>query len=713
MDFKEFEKRFNIKLNNEQLSAVKRADGQTLLLAVPGSGKTTVIVARTGYMIYCKEINPCSILTVTYSKAATADMKKRYVKVFGSEFSDLLTFRTIHSLCYEIIRHYVAINNSTAFNVVSQGQSAVILREIYKDLRHDFLTEYQLKEIKTKITFAVNMCLDKDAIKEMDDDDNFSDIYFRYQKIKVDNRLMDYDDQLKYAFNILRTKPEILDYFQKKYQYISVDEAQDTSKIQHLIIRLLSLKYKNIFMVGDEDQSIYGFRAAFPQALLDFAKVYPDGKVLKMEQNYRSTKEIVSHANNFIKLNTQRYNKNMITDNKQGKKINLKEFSTYDNQIQYILECAKNADCKTAILYRNNESAIPLIDIFEANGVEYNIREGDFVFFSHFIIKDICAFIKLSLNSYDTEAFTQICFKTGCGITKIQRDAFLLKYRGNKPVLDSLLETDLYGWQKKKIMYLRQSFSGIKVLKPFYAIKKILYSMGYNDFLTVKKTDNEDTKSLGGINPYEQKISTILMIAKRAEKLDEFLLRINALKDIISLHKNSPCNVILSTIHASKGLEYDKVILIDVQDGQFPSFTEKQAKNKLSKEDRNILEEERRLFYVAVTRAKTNLNIISCKNKFIKEQNLSYFIKDFLGIKKETKKPLKKSTLKVQSSLTEKNYKEERKKFTAGTKIHHRVYGEGKIMSINENVAYINIKGKTSQYDIDVCIKNNIISVCE
>lgn len=710
MEFKEFAKNFNIKLNDEQLSAVKRADGQTLLLAVPGSGKTTVIVARTGYMIYCKGINPCSILTVTYSKAATADMKKRYVKVFGNEFSDLLTFRTIHSLCYEIIRYYVSTNNSTAFNVVSQGQASAILREINKNLRRDFLTEYQLKDIKTKMTFAINMCLNNDEIKEMDDDDSFSDIYFRYQKIKVENKLMDYDDQLKYAFNILRTKPDVLDYFQKKYQYISVDEAQDTSKIQHLIIRLLALQYKNIFMVGDEDQSIYGFRAAFPQALLDFSKVYPHGKVLKMEQNYRSTKEIVSHANDFIKMNVQRYDKNMFTDNEQGKKINLHEFETYDNQIEFLLESAKNADCKTAILYRNNESALPIIDVFEANGIDYNMREGDFVFFSHFVIKDICAFIRLAINSYDVESFSQICFKTGCGITKMHRDAFLSKYSGNKPVLDELLETDLQGWQKKKIRLLRQNFIGIKALKSFYAIKKILYSMGYNDFLTVKKSDDEDKKNTVGINPYEQKLSTILMIAKRAEKLDEFLERISSLKDIVFSHENSPCNVVLSTIHASKGLEYDKVILIDVADGQFPSFSEKQINSKLSKEDKEILEEERRLFYVAVTRAKLSLDIISCKNRFIKEQKLSYFIRDFMGIKKEAKKLSTKNNFKVPNNFTDKNYKEERKKLTPGTKIQHRIYGEGTIMSINENVAYINIKGKTSQFDIDVCIKNKIIT---
>lgn len=710
MDFKEFAKKFNIKLNDEQLSAVKRVNGQTLLLAVPGSGKTTVIVARTGYMIYCKEINPCSILTVTYSKAATADMKKRYVKVFGSEFSDLLTFRTIHSLCYEIIRYYVNINNSSAFEVIPEGKSGTIIREIYKSLRHDFLTEYQLKEIKTKITFAVNMCLDNDAIKEMDDDDSFSDIYFRYQKIKVDNRLMDYDDQLKYAFNILRTNQIVLNYFQGKYCYISVDEAQDTSKIQHLIIRLLAHKYKNIFMVGDEDQSIYGFRAAFPQALLQFAKVYKEGKVLKMEHNYRSTKEIVSHANDFIKLNTQRYSKNMFTDNKQGKKINLKEFASFDEQTEYILKCANNAESKTAILYRNNESAIPIIDAFETNEIEYNIREGDFVFFSHFIVKDICAFLNLSLNPYNIEAFSQICFKTGCGITKIQRDAFLSRYKGNKPLLDEILETDLQEWQKKKIRLLRQNFLGIKVLKPFYAVKKILYSMGYNDFLTVKKADN-DEKNVAGVNPYEQKISTILMIAKKTQTLDEFLFRLSSLKDIISSHKNSPCNVILSTIHASKGLEYDKVILIDVADGQFPSFTEKQAKNKLSKEDRDILEEDRRLFYVAVTRAKTSLEIISCKNKFIKEQKLSYFIRDFMGIKKEFKKPAKISISKVANNNSVESYKEERKKLIPGARINHCIYGEGTIQSVTENVAYININGKTSQYDIDICIRNNIITV--
>ena len=273
LTWSEFYNQFSIQLNEQQQSAVQSVTGPVLLLAVPGSGKTTVLVTRLGYMIFCRGIAPEKILTVTYTVAATKDMSERFASRFGQDLADRLEFRTINGICARVIQYYGRKTARTAFSLLTdEKRISAILSAIYQKAERVYPTEGDLKNVRTLITYIKNRMLNEKEIEALDETSEIriSAIYKEYCKHLRENQLMDYDDQMVYAYNMLRKIPWLLEYFQDQYPYICVDEAQDTSKIQHAIIALLASRTENLFMVGDEDQSIYGFRAAYPEALYAF-----------------------------------------------------------------------------------------------------------------------------------------------------------------------------------------------------------------------------------------------------------------------------------------------------------------------------------------------------------------------------------------------------------------------------------------------------------
>ena len=314
LTWSEFYNQFSIQLNEQQQSAVQSVNGPVLLLAVPGSGKTTVLVTRLGYMIFCRGIAPEKILTVTYTVAATKDMSERFASRFGQELADRLEFRTINGICARVIQYYGRKTARTAFSLLTdEKRISAILSAIYQKTERVYPTQGDLKNVRTLITYIKNRMLNEKEIEALDEtaEIQISEIYKEYCKHLRENQLMDYDDQMVYAYNMLRKIPWLLEYFQDQYPYICVDEAQDTSKIQHAIIALLATESGNLFMVGDEDQSIYGFRAAYPEALLSFEKNHKGAKVLLMEENFRSNAKIVEAADKFIQKNTLRHEKHM------------------------------------------------------------------------------------------------------------------------------------------------------------------------------------------------------------------------------------------------------------------------------------------------------------------------------------------------------------------------------------------------------------------
>ena len=653
MEWKEFETTFSVKLNQQQKEAVQSTKGPVLLLAVPGSGKTTVLVTRLGYMIYCKNIPPERILTVTYTVAATKDMSERFAVRFGEDMAKRLEFRTINGICAMIIQYYGRRIGKTPFELVKDEKATTgMLIKICQDHGMGYPTESDLKNVRTLITYIKNMMLNEEELQKLEEESDIriAGIYREYCRQMREQKLMDYDDQMLYAYNILRKDPGVLAYFQNRYPYICVDEAQDTSKIQHAIIALLAAGTGNLFMVGDEDQSIYGFRAAYPEALLSFEKKHSGAKVLLMEENFRSNAKIVEAADKFIQKNTLRHEKHMRAAREAG--ADIREISLKSRKAQYVYLMKAAQECttgmagmsgseehrgradasvtETAVLYRDNECAIPLIDLLERKNIPYRMRNADLSFFTHRTVLDVQNIIRFAMDPKDTELFMQIYYRLKLFFNK--KDALRyaqISQEKDMEVLDAALKYgNLEKYQEDNIRNLKRQMVRILNMPGDEAVNQILTYMGYQDYL--KKM---------GMNA--NKLETVKLIGSRIESPEKLLERLEELRTIIQEKvSDKDCPFILSTMHASKGLEYDTVYLLDVMDGILP---EKVLANPrtASKEELETYEEERRLFYVGVTRAKNQLNVFTTNkpSKFCSEllgkRNLrENQQKEYAGIKK-------------------------------------------------------------------------------
>lgn len=653
MEWKEFETTFSVKLNQQQKEAVQSTKGPVLLLAVPGSGKTTVLVTRLGYMIYCKNIPPESILTVTYTVAATKDMSERFAVRFGEDMAKRLEFRTINGICARIIQYYGRRIGKTPFELVKDEKATTgMLIRICQDHGMGYPTESDLKNVRTLLTYIKNMMLNEEELQKLEEESDIriAGIYREYCRQMREQKMMDYDDQMLYAYNMLRKDPGVLAYFQNRYPYICVDEAQDTSKIQHAIIALLAAGTGNLFMVGDEDQSIYGFRAAYPEALLSFEKKHPGAKVLLMEENFRSNAKIVEAADKFIQKNTLRHEKHMRAAREAG--ADIREISLKSRKAQYVYLMKAAQECttgmagmsgseehrgradasvtETAVLYRDNECAIPLIDLLERKNIPYRMRNADLSFFTHRTVLDVQNIIRFAMNPKDTELFMQIYYRLKLFFNK--KDALRyaqISQEKDMEVLDAALKYgNLEKYQEDNIRNLKRQMVRILNMPGDEAVNQILTYMGYQDYL--KKM---------GMNA--NKLETVKLIGSRVESPEKLLERLEELRTIIQEKvSDKDCPFILSTMHASKGLEYDTVYLLDVMDGILP---EKVLANPrtASKEELETYEEERRLFYVGVTRAKNQLNVFTTNkpSKFCSEllgkRNLrENQQKEYAGIKK-------------------------------------------------------------------------------
>lgn len=653
MEWKEFETTFSVKLNQQQKEAVQSTKGPVLLLAVPGSGKTTVLVTRLGYMIYCKNIPPERILTVTYTVAATKDMSERFAVRFGEDMAKRLEFRTINGICARIIQYYGRRIGKTPFELVKDEKATTgMLIRICQDHGMGYPTESDLKNVRTLLTYIKNMMLNEEELQKLEEESDIriAGIYREYCRQMREQKMMDYDDQMLYAYNMLRKDPGVLAYFQNRYPYICVDEAQDTSKIQHAIIALLAAGTGNLFMVGDEDQSIYGFRAAYPEALLSFEKKHPGAKVLLMEENFRSNAKIVEAADKFIQKNTLRHEKHMRAAREAG--ADIREISLKSRKAQYVYLMKAAQECttgmagmsgseehrgradasvtETAVLYRDNECAIPLIDLLERKNIPYRMRNADLSFFTHRTVLDVQNIIRFAMDPKDTELFMQIYYRLKLFFNK--KDALRyaqISQEKDMEVLDAALKYgNLEKYQEDNIRNLKRQMVRILNMPGDEAVNQILTYMGYQDYL--KKM---------GMNA--NKLETVKLIGSRVESPEKLLERLEELRTIIQEKvSDKDCPFILSTMHASKGLEYDTVYLLDVMDGILP---EKVLANPrtASKEELETYEEERRLFYVGVTRAKNQLNVFTTNkpSKFCSEllgkRNLrENQQKEYAGIKK-------------------------------------------------------------------------------
>lgn len=673
----EFTKQYLYKLNDSQLSAVKAISGPILLLAVPGSGKTTVLVNRLGFMIFCKDIRPENILTLTYTVAATKDMTNRFAKIFGEENRNLVEFRTINGICQKIINRYSEMIGQKPFELISDEKvKGKIVRDILIRKLSEYPTDSDISAANSLITYCKNMMLNSDEIQRLGKEEGLPllEIYTEYKEYLKKNGLMDYDDQMTYAYVMLVKTPKLLDYYRNLYKYILVDEAQDTSKIQHLIIGLLAGRDGNLFMVGDEDQSIYGFRAAYPEALLNFEKDHPSARVLVMNQNYRSNANIVSLADGFIKHNKARHDKSMVATKTASHEVDYIELKNRANQYSYLCKVADRCSGEAkenAVLYRDNESVIPLVDLLERENVAYQLRKGDNEFFTSKVVLDVLNIIRFAMNPYDTNLFMSIYFKCNLYMNKAQatqacriseeRGIEVLEAMGYSELSDARLDGRCRGMQTNLRCILKEA--------PGKGLFRIETTMGYGDYVSRN-------------NLSANKLYILKQLANRETTIQGFIDRLDFLQDILKNgERNYDSRFVLSTIHSSKGLEFDEVYLIDVLDGVFPGRVINGGKDK---REASLFEEERRVFYVGMTRAKEHLHIFSYdkeESTFVSELRP----KDFLAkrVSANNTKPIKK----VASVKYHTDYDDILCdiRITEGTRVIQKNYGAGEITSIERN----------------------------
>ena len=598
-----FIKQYAAGLNPQQLAAVQAVHGPVLLLAVPGSGKTTVLVTRLGYMVLCCDVPPAQILTMTYTVAATHEMRGRFAARFGAELAGQMTFRTINGLSAVILQYYSRVYGRRQPELLTnEGDITRMLTDIWQQVNREFPTESTLKELRTAITYIKNMALADEEIEGLETDlANLPELYRRYQAALKRAGQMDYDDQMVFALQILRAAPPVLAYFQQRYKYFCVDESQDTSKIQHEIIRLLAGRSLNLFMVGDEDQSIYGFRAAYPQALMDFEQVYPGAQVLLMEENYRSSEEIVAAANAFVARSRYRRPKTLRATQGAQCPIEIRHITRREEQIDWLFEEARRGGGETAVLFRNNESALPLVDLCERRGVPYRFKKADLTFFTHKIVLDAVDFLRFAYEPANGERFLRLYYKFGLALSRQRALAACgASARTGRPILEELIrDPETKTRMRESLGDIYAAFKRIPQLNAADALDAVRHGCGYGAYLNQKGMDTGKLAILEMLAEQEPNALRLL------DRLEELRMLIAAKADV-----NSDVPFVLSTIHSSKGLEYDRVVLLDAFDGVLPAKPEICCRTP---EDTRQYEEDRRLFYVAMTRARHKLVLFDCK----------------------------------------------------------------------------------------------------
>ncbi|WP_425447987.1 ATP-dependent helicase [Dethiothermospora halolimnae] len=685
---------FNIDLNPQQKSAVSHKDGPAVILAVPGAGKTTVLICRTANLIMNHNINPKNILSITFSKASARDMNNRFSDIFGNTINKRVKFSTIHSFAFMLIKEYAYLNNITyklIEGIKGKFNKTHILKGIYRKFNNNYINDDKLEELLNSIGFVKNMMIDISNFKDYDNFNikNFDKIFKLYENYKRENNLIDFDDMLTMTLDILRNTPGLLKKYQNRYKYIQLDEGQDTSKIQNKIVQTLVNPKNNLFVVADDDQSIYGFRGASPKDLLNFKHTYKDAKTFFMEENFRSTKNIVSVCNDFIKSNTTRYNKNIFTNNDSKGPINIIKLKDEFKQYEYIInKLAKDTNFSdTAILFRNNISAITLAEVLNRNNIPFYNRDSKLSFFNHWIVHDIKSFIRLTLDNSDTTSFEHIYFKMKGYLSKASLNYIQNRDR-NTSVFDRLMDYPGFKpFQRNNISNLKRDFHKLSKKRPYHGILFIEDNLEYKKHLLDKcEKFNYSYDNIKNI------LSTLKTIALETTSFIEFLNRLDNLKSIMlnskdNFNKNA---ISLSTIHSAKGLEFNNVFIIDLIDGDFPSSSSIENYNI---GDISDLEEERRLFYVAMTRAKENLDLITVKEKNRDRVSQSRFISEIETIVNEDNNVISGG-------------------FKVGDSVNHKKFGFGKINGIYDNTVVIifDNNGK-KELSLDICIENNLLKV--
>ncbi|PKM49026.1 MAG: ATP-dependent helicase [Firmicutes bacterium HGW-Firmicutes-7] len=610
----------NISLTEQQYNGIVNTEGKHLLLACPGSGKTTVMVIKTAYLINVIGVLPYKILSITFSKAAAGDMKIRYTKLFGEHYM-MPEFLTIHGFCYKLMKRYLVINNMKKENIDGKNSrndsKNKVLGIIYERIFRRKAPEAFLVEIASAISYIKNFMLSWEDFDEYQFNIRFlKEIFIEYERYKEQYNYYDYDDMLLIGYRILASDNKLLIKLRKQFLYIQVDEAQDNSKIQNELIKLLTSEKSNLFMVADDDQTIYEFRGAYPDGVLKFKETYSGAIIHLMEQNFRSSKNIVDISNLFIQKNQNRYYKKLTTQNPSNNPIQIIKLKSTENQYEYAIKqiTDKTNLSKVAFLFRNNYSAILIAHKLEEAGLNFFVKSYYQEFFNHFVVNDVKAFLLFSIRN-ETEYFEKIYYKNFASISKYHFERGKVNCRKRQSIIKDILHNDkLSASQRHKLIELKKQFKILAKKQVPQALLFIRKELGYERW--VKSLDRSGDGSMEGINNIWR---TLEAIAKGSLDFYDFINRIDRLQISLKAACIRPINnaIHLTTLHGSKGLEFDTVFMVDLDQGVIPSSE--------AVEGTQELEAERRLFYVGMTRAKYNLFLLSTSHD---EGKRSLFVKE-------------------------------------------------------------------------------------
>lgn len=631
-------------LNEQQKEAVLHTEGPLLILAGAGSGKTRVLTHRIAYLIEEKGINPWNILAITFTNKAAGEMRERVDNLvgFGSESIWVSTF---HSMCVRILRRHIdLLGFDTNFTIYDTDDQKTLMKDICKLLQIDTKL-FRERSLLAAISQAKNELVTPEEFRIQAQGDfsrqKIASVYEEYEKQMRANNALDFDDLLVKAVQLFQTQADVLDYYQERFRYIMVDEYQDTNTVQFELVRLLSAKYRNLCVVGDDDQSIYKFRGANIRNILDFEQVFPDAKVIKLEQNYRSTSNILNAANAVIRHNHGRKDKTLWTDNGEGDKINVRQFDTAFDEAEYIVgdirervESGKAAYNDHAILYRTNAQSRMFEEKFVTANIPYKIV-GGINFYARREIKDLLAYLKTIDNGRDDLAVRRIINvpKRGIGLTSINR---VQEYASGREIgfYEALRAVDLIpnigrGASKLEsfVALIEHLKTDAKELTISELMQEILEETGYIESL--KEEGSEEAESR--IENIDELISKITAYEETCEDRDEpatlngFLEEVALVADIDSLDESNDY-VVLMTLHSAKGLEFPHVYLAGMEDGIFPSYM------TITADDPEEVEEERRLCYVGITRAEEELTLTCARRRMIRGETqynkMSRFLKE-------------------------------------------------------------------------------------
>ena len=600
--------------NEAQTKAICHKNGPAMVLAGPGSGKTLVITRRVEYLIKKYGVRPEQILVITFTKAAAKEMRERFAKITKDDRFPV-TFGTFHGIYYGILKWAYRMNAS---NIFSEEEKMMLLREVIAGMELEIEDEKEfLQGIASEIGQIKNNRLSLEEYESSNcSDQMFCQIYEEYERRRKLLKKIDFDDMLVLCYELFQKRPDILQMWQKKFQYILIDEFQDINQVQYDVIRMLALPENNLFIVGDDDQSIYRFRGARPEIMLGFSKDYPNAKSIILDVNYRSTKAVVSAARRVIERNKNRYQKEIITVNEQGDNVHIQEVRHPVEESHYVREqiakavAAGTEPSQIAVLYRTNTEPRALVETFMEYHIPFQMKEHLPNLYEHFIGRDFQAYMRMALGGRDRGDFLMIMNRPNRYIGRDSVDRGEISFENLRKYY---MEKD---WMVDRIDQLEVDLKVISRMTPYAAIQYIRKSVGYdlflNEYAIKRKMKLEDLQEL--IRELEER-------AKEFKTIEEWFAHIEKYTEELRLQAVTRTEnrnaVSLMTFHAAKGLEYDTVFIIGANEDVTPY-----KKAELPEE----MEEERRMFYVAMTRAKKHLTISYVREKNGKAMEQSRFL---------------------------------------------------------------------------------------